>query len=102
MAMSPNEFRDRAAEHAEAALSVAAEIVGNEELSPTVRLEAGKWITKVADLEPKLNPQGGRGEPFSIVINMGDGVSREQKLVLQGTAANVAEVSMLDRLLGEE
>jgi hypothetical protein len=72
MAMSPNEFRDRAAEHAEAALSVAAEIVGNEELSPTVRLEAGKWITKVADLEPKLNPQGGRGEPFSIVINMGD------------------------------
>lgn len=102
MAMSPTQFRDRAAEHAETALTVAAEIVGNEELSPAVRLEAGKWITKVADLEPKLNPQGRGGDPFSITIHLGDAGSREEKLVLSSPVDTIGEVSMIDRLLGGE
>ncbi len=102
MAMSPNEFRDRAAEHAETALTVAAEIVGNKELSPTIRLEAGKWITKVADLEPKQNPQGGRGEPFSIIIHMGEPGVREEKIAGPSVIDGTAEIPMLDRLLGGE
>lgn len=91
MAMSPTQFRDRAAVHAETALTVAAEIVGNEELSPAVRLEAGKWLTKVADLEPKVT-QDSRGDKFSIVIHLDD-----QKLVLAPPIDQ--PTSMLDRLL---
>ncbi len=92
MAMSPTQFRDRAAEHAETALTVAAEIVGNEELSPAVRLEAGKWITKVADLEPKA-AQDSRGDKFSIVIHLDD-----QKVIVGQPVVESADI--LDRLLG--
>lgn len=98
MPVDPIQFRERAAEHAETALTVAAEIVSNEELAPSIRLEAGKWITKVADLEPKQNPQGGGMSPFILTINLGEVGGREEKIVLSTSPVD----SMLDRLLGGE
>ncbi len=92
MSTDPKTFRATAAKHAGRALIVAAEIMDDPELSPSVRLEAGKWLTKVADLEPKPEPQGG-GQPFSIVINFGDYVPR---------FSVKADIPVLDRLLGEE
>lgn len=70
----PRQFRNEAANHARHALKVAAEIMHNEELSPAVRLEAGKWLTKIADLEPKSNSTLG-DDKFCIVINF---VANEQ------------------------
>lgn len=71
--MDPKKFRAEAAKHANRALSVAAEIMDDPELSPAVRLEASKWLTKVADLEPKA--ASGETEKFSIIINFGDRTS---------------------------
>lgn len=69
--MDPKKFRTEAAKHADRALSVAAEIMDDPELSPAVRLEASKWLTKVADLEPKSNATEGN-DKFSIIIHFGD------------------------------
>ena len=69
--ISAAQFRSEAAVQAKHALRVAADIMRNEELSPAVRLEAGKWLTKVADLEPKGNAPLG-DEKFCIVIQFGN------------------------------
>lgn len=94
MASDTNKFRDDAARHAKGALKVAADIMHNDELSPAVRLEAGKWLTKVADLEPKANPAGGY-DKFCIVINLGN------EKVLLGNPS-VSGEGALDRLLTGE
>ncbi|TBR71258.1 MAG: hypothetical protein EPN72_14905 [Nevskiaceae bacterium] len=93
MSIDPTKFRETAAGHAETALTVAAEIMRNEDIAPAVRLDAGKWLTKVADLEPKQTPQWGVS-PFTITINLGEG--KDEILVLSPPVE-----SMLDRLLGE-
>lgn len=91
MASDANKFRDDAARHAKGALKVAADIMHNDELSPAVRLEAGKWLTRVADLEPKANAAGGNDQ-FSIVINLGS------KQLIVGHPIPESE-GMLDQLL---
>lgn len=93
MSIDPKKFRQCAARHADRALTVAAEIMDDPELSPAVRLEAGKWLTKVADLEPKATPQVG-GDKFSINIIFSD-----RSEVLEAPA--IEQVGVLDRLLGE-
>jgi hypothetical protein len=95
MTIDPTKFRETAAEHAETALTVAAEIMRNEDLAPSVRLDAGKWLTKVADLEPKQTPQGGGIAPMTITINFGDG--KDETLILSPPVD-----SALDRLLGDD
>lgn len=92
--MDPKKFRTEAAKHADRALSVAAEIMDDPELSPAVRLEASKWLTKVADLEPKASPQS-EAEKFSIIINF-----EERAVVLPAPQAPV--LCTLEQLLDSD
>ena len=91
--MDPKKFRTEAAKHADRALIVAAEIMDDPELSPAVRLEASKWLTKVADLEPKATPSG-EADKFCIVINFND-----QPSTSIATATLINSKKSLDQLL---
>lgn len=92
--MDPKTFRTDAAKHAERALTVAAEIMNDTELSPVVRLEAGKWLTKVADLEPKAHATEGN-DKFSIIINFDD-------RTMPFGAPHIEHTGGLSRLLEDE
>jgi hypothetical protein len=50
--------------------------------SPAVKLEAAKYLTKVADLEPRASAQAQAGGGFMININLTNPAQQSQKLVI--------------------
>lgn len=63
------DFRQRARLMANDVLEVAYEIATDTEASDANRLDAGKWIAKMGDLEPDDKKQG-PNQAFQLILNM--------------------------------
>lgn len=76
-------FRVKAQAQAELVLDTAWRIIHDDEVSPAVRADLIKWITKMANYEPSTKGEGD-SKGVTITINMGDPVlpaPRELKVI---------------------